>query len=217
MAVSSTDSSVRARSDLVRRGQVLEYLTLASCGLEAVVSIVAGLVAGSVALVGFGADSVIEVTSGAALLWRLHHDADIATRRNAEQTTLRIVGGCFLALATYIVFDSASSLVRHEAPRRSIPGILVALFSAITMPILARAKRQVARGIDSAAMNADATQTQLCSYLSAILLCGLLLNAGFGWWWADPLAALAMVPLILREGRDAFEGKSCRSCSGGCH
>ena len=217
MAVSSTDSSVRVRSDLVRRGQVLEYLTFASCGLEAVVSIVAGLIAGSVALVGFGADSVIEVTSGAALLWRLHHDADIGTRRNAEQITLRIVGGCFLALAAYIVFDSASSLIRHDAPGRSIPGILVALFSVITMPILARAKRQVARGIDSAAMNADATQTQLCSYLSAILLCGLLLNAGFGWWRADPLAALAMVPLILKEGRDALNGKSCCSCSGGCH
>jgi len=101
MAVSSTDSSVRVRSDLVRRGQVLEYLTFAACGLEAVVSIVAGLIAGSVALVGFGADSVIEVTSGAALLWRLHHDADIGTRRNAEQITLRIVGGCFLALAAY--------------------------------------------------------------------------------------------------------------------
>ena len=116
MAVSSTDLSLRDRSDLVRRGQVLEYLTLASCGLEAVVSIVAGLIAGSVALVGFGADSVIEVTSGAALLWRLHYDADIRRRRNAEQTTLRIVGGCFLALAAYIVLDSASSLIRHEAP-----------------------------------------------------------------------------------------------------
>ena|SRR6266849_1886257 len=121
MAVSSTDSSVRVRSDLVRRGQVLEYLTFAACGLEAVVSIVAGLIAGSVALVGFGADSVIEVTSGAALLWRLHHDADIGTRRNAEQITLRIVGGCFLALAAYIVFDSASSLIRHDAPGAQHP------------------------------------------------------------------------------------------------
>ena len=217
MAVSSTDSSVRARSDLVRRGQVLEYVTLASCGLEAVVSIMAGLIAGSVALVGFGADSVIEATSGAALLWRLRHDADVGTRRNAEQTALRIAGGCFLALAAYIVFDSASSLIRHEAPGRSIPGIFVALFSMITMPILGRAKREVARGIDSAAMNADATQTQLCSYLSAILLCGLLLNAGFGWWWADPLAALAMVPLILQARKRRIEGKSCCSCSGGCH
>jgi divalent metal cation (Fe/Co/Zn/Cd) transporter len=212
MAFSPMKPLVRDRSALVRRGQVLEYLTLASCSLEAAASIVAGVIAGSIALVGFGADSVIEVTSGAALLWRLYHDADPGRRRTAERTTLKTVGWCFLALAAYILFDSASSLVRHEAPQGSIPGIFVAVFSVITMPILARAKRAVARGIDSAAMNADATQTQLCSYLSAILLCGLLLNAVFGWWWADPLAALAMVPLILKEGREALKGRSC--CSG---
>ena len=216
MAVSSLDVLERSRMALVRRGQMLEYLTLVSCSLEAVVAVIAGLLAGSVALVGFGADSVIEVFSGLALLWRLHHDADLDKRRTTERTTLQFVGWCFLALAAYIAFDSVSLLVRHVAPAQSIPGIVIALFSVIAMPVLARAKRRVARGIDSAAMNADATQTQLCSYLSAILLGGLLLNAVAGWWWADPLAAILMAPIILKEGIDALRNKSC-SCTGECH
>jgi hypothetical protein len=203
------------RVGLVRRGRYLEYLTLGSCGLEALVSIVAGLAAGSVALIGFGFDSLIEVTSGGAVLWRLHRDHDEASRELAERNTLRIVGWCFLALAIYVTYESAKALLSHEIPRPSLTGVLIALFSVVAMPILARAKRKVARALGSAALSADAKQTELCSYLSAILLGGLLLNALAGWWWADPFAALVMVPVIVKEGIGALRGKSC--CAGACH
>ena len=204
------------RERAVRRGQRLQYFTIAYNSMEGLVSIAAGLVAGSVSLVGFGLDSCIEVTSGAAVLWRLHHEADATRRERAERTTLRIVGWCFLALATYILYDSGSSLLSREAPRRSIPGVAIAALSVVVMPLLARAKRRVAAALSSAAMQADSRQTDFCTYLSAILLAGLLLNAIFGWWWADPLAALVMVPIIAVEGISALRGKTCcDSC--GCH
>jgi divalent metal cation (Fe/Co/Zn/Cd) transporter len=177
--------------------------------MEGLISIVAGLFAGSVSLIGFGIDSVIEVTSGAALLWRLNHEFNPARRESAERTTLRIVGLCFIALAIYILCDSVAMLFRHEAPERSIPGIAIAVISVVVMPLLARAKRRVAAAINSAAMLADSRQTDFCTYLSAILLCGLLLNALFGWWWADPVAALAMVPIIAGEGYKSLKGEKC--------
>ena len=198
-----------SRSALVRRGQRLEYFTIAYNSAEGLVSIVAGLIAGSVSLIGFGLDSLIEVTSGAALLWRLHHDLDHSRREQVERTTLRIVGWCFVALALYILYESGSTLIRHEAPERSIPGIIVAAVSVVVMPLLARAKRRVAAGIGSGAMNADSRQADFCTYLSAILLGGLLLNALFGWWWADPVAGLVMVPIIAKEGVDGIRGKAC--------
>ena len=167
--------------------------------------------AGSVALIGFGFDSVIEVTSGAALIWRLGSQAHGEKR---EATALRIVGICFLALAAYVGYDGLRSLFLREPPERSVPGILLAVVSLIVMPILARAKRRVAGRIGSAALTADARQTDFCTYLSAILLGGLLLNALLGWWWADPVAALVMVPIIAKEGSDALRGKTC--CSD-CH
>jgi len=172
------------------------------------------LIAGSVSLVGFGLDSFIEVTSGTALLWRLHHDWNETRREAIERITLRIVGSCFIALAVYIAFDSGLTLVRHEKSERSIPGIVVAAVSVVVMPLLARAKRRVAEGIDSAAMRADSRQTDFCTYLSAILLGGLLLNALLGWWWADPVAGVAMVPIIAKEGVDAVRGNGCEKC--GC-
>lgn len=204
------------RHALVRRGQKLEYFTIAYNSLEGLISIVAGLIAGSVSLIGFGLDSLIEVTSGAALLWRLHHDPDHSRRERVERTTLRMVGGCFIALALYIFYESGSTLIRHEAPERSIPGIIVAAVSVVVMPLLARAKRRVAAGIGSGAMQADSRQTDFCTYLSAILLGGLLLNALLGWWWADPVAGLVMVPIIAKEGVDGLRGKACcDDC--GCH
>ena len=210
------DAANRTRPDLVRRGRRLEYFTIAYNSLEGLVSIVAGLVAGSVSLIGFGLDSVIEVTSGAAVLWRLHHDLDASRRERVDRITLRIVGASFLALAVYILYESGSSLMRSEAPSRSIPGILIAAVSLVVMPILARAKRQVAAGIGSGAMRADSRQTDFCTYLSAILLGGLLLNAVAGWWWADPIAGLVMVPIIAKEGVDGLRGKACcDDC--GCH
>jgi divalent metal cation (Fe/Co/Zn/Cd) transporter len=193
----------------VRRGRKLEYFTIVYNCLEGLISIIAGLIAGSVSLIGFGLDSAIEVTSAAALLWRLRHEFNPERRESVERATLKIVGICFIALAIYILYDSASILVRHEAPERSIPGIVLAAVSVVVMPLLARAKRQVAANISSAAMQADSRQTDFCTYLSAILLCGLLLNALFGLWWADPIAALVMVPIIANEGIGALKGKSC--------
>lgn len=126
----------------------------------------AGLVAGSVSLIGFGLHSLIEVTSGAALLWRLHHDLNLSRREQLEQTTLQIVGCCFLALAAYVAYESGSTLILNHAPERSTPGILVAAASVVVMQILAKAKRRVATGIASGAMRADSRQTDFCTYLS---------------------------------------------------
>ncbi len=202
------------RERYVRHGRRLEYFTIIYNCLEGIISIVAGLIAGSVSLVGFGIDSAIEVTSGTALLWRLRHEFNPERRESVERATLRIVGFCFMGLALYILYDSVSILVRHEAPERSIPGIAIAAVSVVVMPLLARSKRQVASKISSAAMRADSRQTDFCAYLSAILLCGLLLNALFGWWWADPIAALIMVPIIANEGVEVLKGEHC---SDGCN
>jgi divalent metal cation (Fe/Co/Zn/Cd) transporter len=198
-----------SRRELIRRGQRLEYFTIAYNSLEGLVSIVAGALAGSVSLIGFGLDSIIEVASGAALLWRLNHDLDHSRREQVERTTLRIVGGCFITLAAYIVYESGSTLMGHRIPERSIPGIVVAAVSVVVMPLLANAKRRVAAGIGSGAMQADSRQTDFCTYLSAILLGGLLLNAVAGWWWADPVAGLVMAPIIAKEGVDGLRGKAC--------
>ncbi len=197
------------RPALIKKGRYLEYFTIGYNTLEGVIALAAGLMAGSIALVGFGFDSLIEVTSGTALLWRLHSDADESRRERVEATTLRIVGALFLLLAAYVSYDSIKSLIWREEPHQSIPGIVLAIASLIVMPLLVRAKRKVARGIKSAALMADSKQTELCTYLSAILLVGLLLNALVGWWWADPIAALIMVPIIAREGVEGLRGETC--------
>jgi divalent metal cation (Fe/Co/Zn/Cd) transporter len=202
------------RASLVRRGRRLEYFTIVYNSLEGLIAVVAGLLAGSIALVGFGFDSLIEVTSGSALLWRLHSDADESRREHVEAIALRIVGVCFLLLAAYVSYDSIKSLIWREAPHESIPGIGLAIVSLIVMPLLVRAKRKVARAINSGALMADSKQTELCTYLSAILLAGLLLNAFLGWWWADPVAALIMVPIIVKEGIEGLRGETC--CDDGC-
>ena len=201
--------SAADRSRFVERGRRLEYFTILWNSLEALAALIAGFISGSVALVGFGLDSVIEVTSGTALLWRLHHDKNTLRREAAEQITLRIVGSCFLVLSAYIAYDSLASLVNREAPARSLPGIVIAAISLIVMPLLSRAKRRVGIGLGSAAMAADARQTDFCTYLSGILLGGLLLNALFGLWWADPVAGLVMVPIIAKEGIAGWQGKAC--------
>ncbi len=156
------------------------------------------------------------MTSGAALLWRLSADVNVEKRERIEAVALRIVGVCFIALTFYVSYESLTSLLRREVPERSAPGIVLAAVSLIVMPLLARAKRRVARGINSGAMAADARQTDFCVYLSTILLGGLLLNALLGWWWADPVAALVMAPLICKEGVEALRGKTCCD-EGSCH
>ena len=198
-----------AQLTAARRGRRLEYFTIAWNSAEAIASLAAGLLAGSIALVGFGLDSMIEVSSGAVLLWRLHAESDPPRRERAEHRALRLVGVCFLALAAYVAFDAIRGLVQREVPHPSLFGIGVAIASLIAMPLLARAKRQVARQLNSGAMHADSRQTDFCFYLSAILLAGLVLNGLLGWWWADPVAALVMVPLIAREGVEGLRGERC--------
>lgn len=197
------------RTVLARRGRWLEYFTILWNLIEGLVGIGAGMMAGSISLVGFGIDSFIEVTSGGALLWRMAAETDAARREKREAISLRIVGVCFLALAAYVAYEALADLMARHAPERSIPGIVLAVASMITMPLLAHAKRRVGRQLGSRAMAADAMQTQFCTYLSATLLVGLVLNAVFGLWWADPAAALVMVPLIAREGIEAVQGKAC--------
>jgi divalent metal cation (Fe/Co/Zn/Cd) transporter len=207
---------VGERARLVRRALRLEYLTVGWNLLEAAVSLAAGALAASVALVGFGADSLIEVSSGAVLLWRLRAEASDAGRAELiERRALRLVGWCFLALAAYVLYESVSSLARREAPEASAVGVALALLSLAVMPLLARAKRRVAARLSSRALAADSRQTDICAYLSAILLAGLALNALLGWWWADPAAALLMTPIIIREGVRALRGQTC--CDDACH
>ncbi len=201
------------RVALIRRGLFLNYTTLGYNCLEGLIAIGAGLVAGSVALVGFGLDSLIEVSASVAALWRLYSDRDPSRRARAERVTLRTVGGLFLALAAYVAADAAHALYARAAPDESVVGIVLAALSLGVMPLLARAKRRVALAIGSGALAAEARQTVFCTYLSLILLAGLLLNAAVGWWWADPVAALVMVPIILKEGANGLRGRSvCGDC-----
>ena len=196
------------RAAAVHSGLNLEYFTVAWNSVEAIVALICGAVAGSIALTGFGLDSLIEVASGGVLLWRLHSDHD-ARREAVEQRALKLVGISLLALAAYVTGESVLSLARREAPERSLPGIALAIAALIVMPMLARAKRKVASAIGSPALQADSRQTDICAYLSVILLLGLLLNAALGWWWADPAAGLVMTPLIAYEGAQALRGKTC--------
>lgn len=200
----------------MRRGLRLNYLTLGYNAVEAAVSLFAGLAAGSVALVGFGIDSVVEVSASVAAQWRLRSDVNADRRAHAERLTQRIVGISFLALAVWVAYESIETLWLREAPARSALGVVVLALSVMIMPLLARAKRRVAGALASGALAAEARQTSLCAYLSAIALAGVALNALVGWWWADPVAALAMVPIIVREGLEGVRGRTtCTDC--GCH
>src|ERR1700688_4386607 len=213
-AFNMSELSIR-RPALAHRGRRLEYFTIVWNSLEGLVAVAAGIIAGSVSLVAFGMDSFIEVTSGATLLWRMSVDADVERRERNEKLSLRIVGICFLALAVYIAYESVADLITKTAPEHSIPGIVLACVSLIVMPILSRAKRKVGNALRSEAMKADARQTDFCIYLSVILLAGLLLNAVLGWWWADPVAALIMAPIIAKEGIKAISGDTCCGSNSG--
>jgi divalent metal cation (Fe/Co/Zn/Cd) transporter len=204
--------AVLERTAVVRHGRRLEYFTIAWNTLEGLVAVVAGTIAGSISLVGFGIDSFMEVTSGSVLLWRMSVDADVLRRERNERWALKIVGVCFLSLAGYIVYESSMDLWFKRVPEHSVLGIVVACVSLVVMPLLSRAKRRVGRALGSAAMHADAKQAEFCTYLSAILLAGLLLNAFFGLWWADPVAAIIMVPIIAKEGIEGLQGTACDDC-----
>lgn len=198
-----------SRRAIAQRGTRLEYFTIAWNSLEAVVAIIAGAIAGSISLVGFGIDSLIEVTSGATLLWRMSVDADVQKRERNERVSVKVVGVCFMALAVYIAYEAISDLTGGKAPEHSVPGIVLACVSLVVMPILSRAKKRVGGELGSAAMMADAKQTDFCVCLSAILLAGLVLNVAFGWWWADPVAGLIMTPIIAKEGFHGMKGDHC--------
>lgn len=200
------------RHKIAHRGKRLEYFTIGWNTLEGIVAVVAGAFAGSISLVGFGIDSFIEVVSGVALLWRMSVDADVHGRERNERLAMRIVGSCFLALAVYIGYESIIGLIRRRVSESSLSGIILAVVALVFMPLLSRAKRRVGIQLGSAAMKADAKQATFCTYLSAILLAGLLLNTAFGIWWADPVAALIMVPIIANEGYEGLLGKICDSC-----
>jgi divalent metal cation (Fe/Co/Zn/Cd) transporter len=202
------------RAAISRRGRNLEYFTIAWNTLEGLVAIVAGAIAGSISLVGFGIDSFIEVTSGAALLWRMAVDSDIHERERNEKRALRVVGLCFIGLSVYIAYESIADLLQERASEHSITGMILACVSLIVMPVLSRAKRKVGTELGSAAMHADAKQTEFCTYLSAILLGGLVMNSLFGAWWADPIAALIMVPIIAKEGIEGLKGDACQDSCG---
>ncbi len=199
---------VQPRVTLLRRGLRLEALTIAWNVIEAVVAIGAGLIAGSVALVGFGLDSTIETIAAAALYLRLRAEMRGATEAEAEAheaRALRVVGITFLALAVYIVYEAGSTLWFREPPEASMVGIALAALSLAVMPFLALAKYRTGEALKSRALIADAKETIACCYLSLALLLGLGANALFGFWWADPVAALAMLPWVVREGFEALE------------
>ena len=188
----------------IQRGLRLEYATIAYNVLEAIVALASGTVSGSVALISFGVDSIIEVSSGSVMIWRLGKCADEAERR-----AQKLIAFSFFALGGWVLWRSIAGLWTHDVPTLSWTGIAMAALSLLVMPALARAKRQVGLTLNSAAMVADSRQTSLCAYLSAILLAGLLLQALAGWWWADSLASLAMTPIIFHEGFDAWRGRGC--------
>jgi cation diffusion facilitator family transporter len=206
---------VLTRAAVLRRARRLEYFTLLWNSLEATVSLVAGVLSGSIALVGFGMDSVIENGSAVALLWRLRkaNEATERQRERAEAMALRIVGVLFLLLAVYIAIESILMLVRQIEPERSLVGIIMAAAAVVVMPLLARAKRKTAEELASGALRADSRQSDFCAYLAGVTLAGLALNALFGWWWADPVSALLITVIIAREGISAWRGKAC-GCAG---
>lgn len=184
-------------------------MTVGWNAVEALVAVGSGVAAGSVALMGFGIDSFLETFSGAVLLWRLHSEHRGAEAEVVERRALKLVGLSFSLLALYILFDALKSLVLRQRPEHSIPGICIAVLALVVMPWLARRKQMAAGKLNSKALHADSVQSSLCAYLSAILLAGLALNAALGWWWADPAAALIMVPIIGREGWQALQGETC--------
>lgn len=190
-----------------QKGLVTEYFTVGWNVLEGIIAIAAGVISGSIALVGFGLDSFIEVASGLVLIWRLrkHEFSDEEEEEAAEKKAIFFVGVTFFLLALYVTYESGKKLLIQEQPEESLIGIILAVVSLIVMPLLALYKKRIATEINSRALRADALETLACSYLSFTLLLGLGANALFGWWWADPLSALAMVYFLIKEGREAIQ------------
>ena len=201
------------RARLGRRAQLFAALSVGYNGVEAVIALLAGAAAGSAALIGFGLDSVVEVSSGLVIVWQFRHRLPQSRERQAQ----RAIGLSFLALAAYVTVDAVRALLTGAEPDASPVGIALAAVSLAVMPFLSLAQRRTGRALHSSAVVSDSSQTLLCSYLSAVLLGGLLLNATLGWSWADPVAGLVIAAVALKEGRDAWRGQGCCGPSaGGC-
>jgi divalent metal cation (Fe/Co/Zn/Cd) transporter len=203
--MSSTDVATARRAVLRRRVRLLVAATITYNVIEAAVAIAAGTVASSVALIGFGLDSVIEVSSAAAVAWQF---AGPDPERR-ERAALRVIAGSFFALAVYVTVEALRSLVSGHHPEHSTVGIVLVAISVVIMPFLSWAQRRAGRELGSASAVADSKQTLLCTYLSAAVLVGLVLNSALGWWWADPVVALGLAVLAVREGRQALRGETC--------
>jgi divalent metal cation (Fe/Co/Zn/Cd) transporter len=193
------------RAVLRRRIRLLVAATITYNVVEAIIAISAGTVAGSIALIGFGLDSVIEVSSAAAVAWQF--SATDPERR--EKVALRVIAGSFFALAAYVTVEALRTLVNGNEPERTTVGIVLVAVSVVAMPFLSWAQRKAGRELGSASAVADSRQTLLCTYLSAAVLVGLVINAALGWWWADPVVALGLAAIAIREGRSALHGQTC--------
>ncbi len=193
------------KATLTRRVRVLVAATITYNVVEAVVALAAGTVASSTALIGFGLDSVVEVASAAAVAWQFSW----SDPEQRERAALRVIAVSFFALAAYVTVESGLSLLRGERAEHSTVGIVLAAVSLLVMPVLSAAQRRAGRELGSASAVADSKQTLLCTYLSAVLLAGLVVNSLFGWWWADPLAALVIAAVAVKEGREAWRGHHC--------
>jgi divalent metal cation (Fe/Co/Zn/Cd) transporter len=206
------------RAALLRQGLRLEYLTVGWNVVEGVIAIAAAVAAGSVALLGFGLDSVIESASGGVLIWRLRAEQGLSDRSAVDALDRRahkLVASALLLLAAYIAVDAAWTLWTRDRPRPSLVGIALTIVSLVVMVWLARAKRKAAQALGSRALEADAFQTTACWWLSLATLAGIGLNAALGWWWADPAAALGMTFFLGREAREAWSGEECCEPPGG--
>jgi divalent metal cation (Fe/Co/Zn/Cd) transporter len=193
------------RPQLLSRALQLAFFTVAWNVVEGLVAIWAAIAAGSDALLGFGLDSGVESLSGLVLIWRLNIERkDTDRAEEVEERALKLIGLTFFALAVFVGYQSVTTLLNGERPESSWVGIAVTILSVIVMPILARSKERVGEAMDSRAVLADSAETWACVYLSAVVLAGLALNALFGWWWADPVAAIAVVGFLVKEGREAF-------------
>jgi cation diffusion facilitator family transporter len=199
---------------LFKKALYLEYFTVGYNVIEGVLSILAGYLAGSIALIGFGLDSAVESASGGVLIWRLtrHGRVSEEEEERVERTAVKLVGASFFLLGAYVLYESVKKLYLQEQPEPSLFGIIIAAASIIVMPLLAYSKRRIARKINSRSLEADSKQTLICSLLSVALLLGLGLNYLFGLWWADPLSALVIVFFIFREGVEAFRAEKLCSC-----
>lgn len=211
-------ASVVDRAVLGRRARLLAMASVGYNVVEGIIAISAGIAAGSVALVGFGLDSAVEVSSGLIILWQFSHRVPESRERQA----LRLLAWSFFALAGYVGFESVRALVTGADADRSRVGIGLAIASLVIMPFISYAQRRTGRALGSNAVYADGTQTLLCTYLSAVLLAGLVLNATLGWSWADPVAGLVVAAVAIREGLEAWRGEGCcapaasQGCANGC-